>query len=282
MEPDGLEYHDLEEGKLFRTTEEVDQFVKNWGAKHISPFIIRSSFKGNEKANGRIQYQCPHAVNRDTRSKGDRPLQHVMYSRCPAMINVVQNRKEGIWRVTKLIKSHEGHMLGPDVYGTYQKVRKLKEKDIKSIADLDGVGAARRRVASALSEKTGMHFTFIIFDRHDDNLIFKNHHMATHPLIIINIIQKKYKNMTPFFPGNTYGTKDIYNAVSKMKKALGDEGNLEKYLADVQLEGGKVNYQKNQAGKVSVLWVQTRTMRQDVERSKPWSWQTDTTFSTNR
>ena len=82
--------------------------------------------------------------------------------------------------------------------------------------------------------------------------------------------------------GNTYGTKDVYNAMSKMKKALGDEGHLEKYLADVQLEGGKVNFQKNKAGKVSVLWVQTRSMRQDVERSKPWSWQFDTTFSTNR
>jgi hypothetical protein len=67
-----------------------------------------------------------------------------------------------------------------------------------------------------------------------------------------------------------------------MKKSLGDEGHLEKYLADVQLEGGLVNFQKNKAGQVSVLWVQTRSMRQDVERSKPWSWQFDTTFSTNR
>ena len=103
------------------------------------------------------KFGCPHAVNRDTRSKGDRKLQYVLYSKCPAMINVVKNRNEGTWRVTKLEKNHKGHMLGPEVYGSYQKVRKLKEKDLEVIADLDGVGAARRRVASAVSEKTGMH-----------------------------------------------------------------------------------------------------------------------------
>ena len=67
-----------------------------------------------------------------------------------------------------------------------------------------------------------------------------------------------------------------------MEKSIGDGGLLEKYLADVQLEGGKVNWSKNKAGKVTVLWVQTRTMCQDVDRSKPWVWQTDTTFGTNR
>ena len=88
--------------------------------------------------------------------------------------------------------------------------------------------------------------------------------------------------LTLTIPGNTYGTKDVYNAVTKMRRVLGDESRLEKYLADVQLEGGLVKYKKNKAEQVAVLWVQTRTMRQDIERSKPWSWQTDTTFSTNR
>ena len=157
MDPDGLAFQDLYVGKVFKTSEEVEQFVKNWGARHLSPFIVRSSFKSNDKSNGRIQYSCPHAVNCYTRSKGDRKLQHVLYSKCPAMINVVQNRQEGTYRVTKLDKNHEGHMLGPEVYGSYQKVRKLKEKDLEVIAHLDAVGAARRRVASAVSEKTGMH-----------------------------------------------------------------------------------------------------------------------------
>ena len=92
MDPDGLAFQDLYVGKVFKTSEEVEQFVKNWGARHLSPFIVRSSFKGDDKSNGRIQYNCPHAVNRDSRSKGDRKLQHVLYLKCPAMINVVQNR----------------------------------------------------------------------------------------------------------------------------------------------------------------------------------------------
>jgi hypothetical protein len=86
MDPDGLAFQDLYVGKEFKTSEEVEQFVKNLGARHRSPF------KGDDKSNGRIQYNCPHAVNRDTRSKGDRKLQRILYSKCPAMINVVQNR----------------------------------------------------------------------------------------------------------------------------------------------------------------------------------------------
>ena len=45
MDPDGLAFQDLEVGKVFKTTEEVEQFVKNWGARHLSPFIVRSSLR---------------------------------------------------------------------------------------------------------------------------------------------------------------------------------------------------------------------------------------------
>ena len=79
-----------------------------------------------------------------------------------------------------------------------------------------------------------------------------------------------------------YSTNDVYNAVSKLNQNIRDSGKLEKYLANVQLEGGCVNWHKNESGEVSVLWVQTRTMISDVSRTKPWVWQTDTTFSTNR
>ena len=46
-------------------------------------------------------------------------------------------------------------MLGAEVYGSYQKVKKLDEQDIQVVTELEGVGASRRRVASALSDKTG-------------------------------------------------------------------------------------------------------------------------------
>merc|ERR1719318_602931 len=126
-------------------------------------------------------------------------------------------------------------MIGPAIYGSYQKVRKLSDEDLRKIQELDSVGASRRRVASALSDRTG----------------------------------------------NTYQTKDVYNALGRIKQTIADVEKLEKYLANVQLEGGIVNWCKNQADEVSVLWVQTQSMRADVERTKPWVWQCDTTFSTN-
>ena len=47
-------------------------------------------------------------------------------------------------------------MLGPDVFGGYQNVRKISEDDIKFVTELDGVGAARRRIAERMGQKTGM------------------------------------------------------------------------------------------------------------------------------
>ena len=52
---------------------------------------------------------------------------------------------------------HQGHMLGPEVFGGYQNVRKLTTEDIQFINELDavGVGATRRRIAERIGQKTG-------------------------------------------------------------------------------------------------------------------------------
>ena len=231
-----LSFDCLSEGLQFNSLEVAEKYVQSWCDEHLFPLIIRSSFKGNENQNGRIQFCCPHGVLRKSKTKGERPLQHVQYSACPAMLNVVQNRQGNCWRVTKVKKKHEGHMLGPAIYGSYQKVRKMSDEDLRMIQELESVGASRRRVASALSDKTG----------------------------------------------NVYQTKDVYNALGRIKQTIADVGKLEEYLANVQLEGGVVNWCKNQADEVSVLWVQTQSMRADVDKTKPWVWQCDTTFSTNR
>ena len=105
----GHEMDDLKEGLTFASYELVDSFVKKWSDKNLSPLIIRSSFRGNEDKNGRIQYVCPHGIERTTKSKGGRPKQHVMYTNCTALINVNQSRKDNTWKVTKVITKHRGH-----------------------------------------------------------------------------------------------------------------------------------------------------------------------------
>ena len=185
----------LSEGLQFNNLEVAEKYIQSWCDQNLFPLIIRSSYKGDEKHNGRIQYSCPHGIQRKSKAKGERPLQHVQYSACPAMVNVVQNRQANCWRVTKVEKRHEGHMIGPAIYGSYQKVRKMSDEDLQLIQELESVGASRRRVASALSDKTG----------------------------------------------NVYQTKDIYNALGRIKQTIADVGKLERYLANVQLEGGIVN-----------------------------------------
>ena len=79
-----------------------------------------------------------------------------------------------------------------------------------------------------------------------------------------------------------YSSKDVYNQVIKLKRKLMDGGSLESFLSDVQLEGGNVNWSKGGTGETVVLWIQTKTMAEDVQKTRPWLFQTDTTFKTNK
>ena len=129
------------------------------------------------------------------------------------MINVNQDRKNNTWSITKVVNKHLGHMIGPEVYGGYQNVRKMTEDDVQFVNELDAVGASRRRIAERMGQQTD----------------------------------------------NVYNTKDIQNAMQKLKRLIADGGVLENYLADIQADGGSVKWIKNQRGEVVVFWVQTRT-----------------------
>ena len=146
-------YEELQVVLTFASFEEAEEYVKAWGNHNLSPLIVRGSHRGSDKVNGRIQYLCPHGLQRKPKSKGERVHQHVHYNACPVMINVMQNRQANLWRVTKVMKVHAGHMIGRDVYGSYQKVKKLSENALQMVAEMDAVGASRRRVAAALSDK---------------------------------------------------------------------------------------------------------------------------------
>ena len=138
---DDYSFDKLSEGLQFTTRGVAEEFISAWCAKNFSPLIVRGSSNGNEKQNGRIQYSCPHGMQRKSKTKGERPLQHLQYTACSAMVNIVQNRGANCWRITKLCKKHNGHMLGPAIYGSYQKVRKMSDADIQTVQDLEGLGA---------------------------------------------------------------------------------------------------------------------------------------------
>ena len=96
--------------------------------------------------------------------------------------------------------------------------------------------------------------------------------------------RRLFQSSTYFFYllGMIYSSKDIYNQVMKLKKTMADGGHLEKYLMEIRLEGGTVDWHKSETGEILALWIQTKTMLSDVQKTKPWLFQTDTTFSTNR
>ena len=121
--------------------------------KNFQSLVVKKMEYGS---NERIQYVCPHGVVRTTSSKGGHPRQHVLYTNCPFLVNINENRKNQTWKITKLVTKHQGHMLGPDVFGGYQNIRKMSEDDIQFVNELDGVGAARRHIAERMGQKTGM------------------------------------------------------------------------------------------------------------------------------
>ena len=52
-----------------------------------------------------------------------------------------------------MVTKQQGHLLGPDVFGGYQNVRKMSEDDIRFDNELDGVGATRRHIAERMGQK---------------------------------------------------------------------------------------------------------------------------------
>ena len=229
-------YEDLEVGKLFGTLEEAASYIKEWCDKNDCPLIVRDSSKKRDTSPGHLRYLCPHAYKRIGKSKAERPKQHVHYSACQSQVNIWYSNKEEMYRVTKCIKVHQGHLVGAEIYRSYRTVRKLTSPSKNLIKELDNAGASHRCVADVVQAKTG----------------------------------------------NIFGTKDIYNHLAKFKKSMMDGDVLEKYLARVETEGGTVKWKKSSDDKVVVLWIQTYSMKKDIARSKPWLFQTDTTFGTNR
>jgi hypothetical protein len=77
--------------------------------------------------------------------------------------------KDKLFKVTKCIKDHTGHLTGSSVYGSYPTVRIMSESTQNKVNQLEGVGASRRRVADVIGEETGNIIIREECDRQDFN-----------------------------------------------------------------------------------------------------------------
>ena len=83
--------------------------------------------------------------------------------------------------------------------------------------------------------------------------------------------------------GHNYKPKDVQNIINKIKHHIKDTGVLEEHLAEIKSEGGTAQWSINEETKcVEVLFIQTANMKKDLVTTRPFTWQADTTFSTNR
>jgi hypothetical protein len=170
-----FEYDELQIGLTFGGFEEAESYIKRWCDVNKLPLIKRDSCRDSETRPGRILYECPHRTKRKYSTAGVRERQHVNFTACESHVNIYQSMKDKLFKVTKCIKDHTGHLTGSSVYGSYPTVRIMSESTQNKVNQLEGVGASRRRVADVIGEETGniiirdsWHLlTFYVINRND-------------------------------------------------------------------------------------------------------------------
>ena len=75
---------------------------------------------------------------------------------------------------------------------------------------------------------------------------------------------------------------DAQNLIRKIRRTLPEDHGLRQHLADMVTEGGEVQYSIDKDGLVDVLWLQTPLMREEIAKTRPFLFQADSTFGTNR
>ena len=77
--------------------------------------------------------------------------------------------------------------------------------------------------------------------------------------------------------GQIVTTRDVRNKRNKNKGLAAEE-----VLKNVEENGGTVVKITNEANEVKILWIQTKIMREQQQKIKPWLYQLDTTHKTNQ
>ena len=151
-----FDYDELQVGLSFSSYDAACDYIKKWTDSNKLPLVKRDTSRGNEKTQGRLLFECPHAIKRRYKSKGAREKRSVNYTACNSRVNIYESKGEGVFRVTLCIKEHDGHLTGEAVYGRYPTVRAMTPTTKQKILQLESVGASRRRVADLMSENTGI------------------------------------------------------------------------------------------------------------------------------
>ena len=124
--------------------------------------VKRSTSKGtydeNGDKSGKNQLYCTHGIVRKSTATSIRPIQRVNHTGCPCRIYINQH-KIGVWKITKAVLNHTGHLLGAEVYSSYSHVKKLNKDDEEYVKGLMEARAAPRNIASCLSHRTGHLYT---------------------------------------------------------------------------------------------------------------------------
>jgi hypothetical protein len=84
-------------------------------------------------------------------------VQRINYTACPCRVYINQKDK-GVWKITQAVLNHSGHLLGPDIYGSYSHVKKLTPEDEEFVKELMKAKAAPRNIAMCLSQRTGHNY----------------------------------------------------------------------------------------------------------------------------
>ena len=80
--------------------------------------------------------------------------------------------------------------------------------------------------------------------------------------------------------GRAYTYQDVRNIIERINLNI-EQVPLEQALGSIVTAGGNIKYQKESGtDNVNCLWLQTRDMKEQLSKSKPHIFETDTTFNT--
>ena len=102
---------------------------------------------------------CAHGIARSSKSTGQRPLQHVKYTKCPVRVNL-NEQDDGCWLVTTSVLHHEGHPVTSQDFFSHESFKRLTEDDESFVKDLLRAKTSARNISDVLAQRMGRPYTY--------------------------------------------------------------------------------------------------------------------------